>query len=128
MLEQIEQPFLPAAAIVLEYSTNSGSSWSAISATDAQKQALFAETRTWSCPIGAASGTVATTWRTRVTITPTDRYNYVDTFYVWLATCGHTLTCDIERSTIGNPDTFTYLRQDIPVSGFTGPNIDLLLK
>lgn len=114
--------FLPAAAIYVEYSTNSGSTWTVSTITDAQKQALFAETRTYSCSIGPSSGTVATTWRTRITITPTDRYNYVDTFYVWLATCGHTLVCDIERSTIGAPDTFSALRTDVPVSGYTGPN------
>lgn len=114
--------FLPANGILIEYTSNGGSTWTTSSATDAQKRNLFAETRGYSCPVGPGSGTVTTNYWTRITVTPVDRYAGVDTFYVWLGTSGHTLSCTIERSTIGNPDTFTTIRADVPVSGWTGPN------
>lgn len=113
--------FMPAAAIKIEYSSDGGSTWTTSSATDAQKRNLFAETQGYSCPVGPGSGTVTTNYRTRITVEPTDRYAYVDTAYIWLST-PHGLQCDIERSTIGNKDTFSYIRQNVPVSGWSGPN------
>lgn len=114
--------FLPANGILIEYTSNGGSTWTTSSASDAQKRNLFAETRGYNCPVGPGSGTVTTNYWTRITATPVDRYAGVDTFYVWLSTSGHNLSCTIERSTIGNPDTFTTIRADVPVSGWSGPN------
>lgn len=114
--------FLPANGILIEYTSNGGSTWTTSSASDAQKRSLFAETRGYNCPVGPGSGTVTTNYWTRITATPVDRYAGVDTFYVWLSTSGHNLSCTIERSTIGSPDTFTTVRADVPVSGWSGPN------
>ena len=116
---------LPANAITIEYSTNGGSSWSSYGATDDQKKALFAETRTFTPILGksASKDTNTVNNQLRVTIEPTDRYVYFNGLYIWMSTQGNTVTVDLERSTIGAKDTFTTVFTAQAINGWSGNNI-----
>lgn len=53
----------------------------------------------------------------RITITPVDRYVYVNMLYLWVTVAGTTATVDIARSTIGAKEIFTDVRTDVPIGG-----------
>ena len=75
---------LPAAAIVVEYSIDGGSTWTDYGATDTQKIDLFSETRGTNFYLGKASAKAnnKVSNQLRVTIEPTDRYTSFDAVYV----------------------------------------------
>ena len=113
--------FLPANAITIEYTQDNGETWIDYEATDEQKRTLFAMTRGWWANLGK-TGTTAIGFGLRITIEPTDRYTSVDNFYCWFSTGGHTVKLKIEYSTIGNKTTFTTLREDLNINGWSGAN------
>ena len=118
--------FLPKDQIVVEYTTDGGTTWSEYTLTDEKKQALFAES-TSMINVGGPNVTkdtvTANCW-TRVTIEPKDRYTNAQFFYCWFSTNGNSgCTVDIERSTIGAKDTFTSIATGMALSGWSGPNI-----
>jgi len=59
----------------------------------------------------------------RVTIEPIDRYCQVNAIYHWMSTQGNTVVFDLERSTIGAPNTFTKILENQPLNGWSGNNI-----
>lgn len=118
--------FTPANAVKIEYSTDGGATWTDYGASDSQKRELFAMNRGVSIYIGGnatINENVTTNMQTRVTISPTDRYAGVNQAYIYLSTMGHSCKVDIERSTIGNKEKFTKIRDNVTVSGWDGPNI-----
>lgn len=58
----------------------------------------------------------------RITVTPVDRYASVNMLYLWVCVAGTSATVNISRSTIGAKETFTDVRTDVPISGWSGPN------
>ena len=116
---------LPANAITIQYSTNGGSTWTDYGASDAQKKALFAETRGFGPILGKSSSASTNTVNNqlRVIIEPTDRYVSLHGIYVWMSSNGNTCVMDLERSTIGAKDTFTSVFANQPISGWSGNNI-----
>ena len=78
-------------------------------------------TRGWWACLGK-TGTAAVGFGLRITIEPTDRYTSVDNFYCWFSIGGHTVKLKIEYSTIGNKTTFTTLRENLNISGWSGAN------
>ena len=117
--------FTPAAAVKIEYSKDGGTTWTDYGATNNQKLDLFAMTRATNISFGgpATGETVTTQMQTRITVSPTDRYTTLEHIYVWMSTAGHTCKMDIERSTIGAKETFTKIRSDVLLSGWSGPNV-----
>ena len=116
--------FTPASAVTLEYSDDNGTTWNDYGATDIQKMGLFSMNRAWSASIRDPSATTVTTdTQIRITISPTERYASVDQFYCWYSSNYQTCCLDIERSTIGEKTTFSYIRQDVPLSGWAGNDI-----
>lgn len=113
---------LPANAITIEYSTDGGATWVDYGATDAQKRDLFNETRSTSFFLGK-SAEKSVNNQLRVTIEPTDRYTSFHGLYCWMSTSGNTCTVDLERSTIGNKNTFSTVFTGKPISGWSGNNI-----
>lgn len=113
---------LPANAITIEYSTDGGATWVDYGATDAQKRDLFNETRTTNFWFGK-SAEKSVDNQLRVTIEPTDRYTSFHGLYCWMSTSGNTCTVDLERSTIGNKNTFSTVFTGKPLSGWSGNNI-----
>lgn len=115
--------FMPASAITVEYSDDNGVTWKDYGASDTTKMGLFSMNRETLIRIGNPSATqVKVGMQTRVTIIPSDRYVSVDQFYSWL-TVIHPTIVDIERSTIGAKTTFTKIRSDVTVSGWSGNNV-----
>lgn len=119
--------FLPANGVTVEYSTDGGATWVDYGATDAQKAGLF----TMKLASGGAAfytgkhtATADCTAKDqlRITVTPVDRYCSVNMLYMWVTVSGTTATVDIARSTIGAKTTFTNVRTDVPISGWSGPN------
>lgn len=119
--------FTPAAAVKIEYSKDGGATWTDYEASNNQKLDLFAMTRNFNCYIGGnttGDENVTTQMQTRITVSPTDgRYTSLEHIYVWMSVVGHACKMDVERSTIGAKETFTKIRNDVPVSGWSGPNV-----
>lgn len=118
--------FLPASGIKIEYSIDGGVTWIDYGATDDQKASLFAMRMGSATPFYTGKHTKADDCtakdQLRVTVTPVDRYVSVNMLYLWVSVAGTTATVDIARSTIGAKETFTNVRTDVPIWGWSGPN------
>lgn len=120
--------YLPSEAIYIECSKDGGTTWTEYSEGDADnhKNALTNHNGVAAYIISGSSVITAltTNYKLRFTFSPTDgRYGNIRFFYIYLSTEGHTLTCDLERSTIGAKTTFVKAKTGIPVAGWSGPNI-----
>lgn len=118
--------FLPASGVKIEYSVDGGTTWVDYGATDTQKASLFAMRMNSAAPFYTGKHTKADECTTkdqlRITITPVDRYASVNMLYLWVSVAGTSATVNISRSTIGAKETFTDVRTDVPISGWSGPN------
>lgn len=120
--------YLPSEAIYVEYSKDGGTTWTEYSGSndDIKKNDLTNHTGVTAYAISGpdAITTLTTNYKLRFTFSPTDgRYGNIRFFYIYLTTGGHSLTCDLERSTIGAKTTFVKARTGIRVDGWSGPNI-----
>ena len=114
--------FLPANCITVEYSSDAGKTWEDYGLSEAQKRDLFAVARHNDVKLSKSSP-VSTNDCVRITIEPLDRYVSFDQLYIWFSIGSHTCTLDLERSTIGAKDTFSFIRKDVPLNGWSGPNV-----
>ena len=116
---------LPASQITIEYSRDGGSTWVDYGATDQQKRALFAETRSATFRLGKVTNTADnnTSNMLRVTISREDRYVSVDCLYIWASTNGNSWTVDLDKSTIGAKTTFTNVFKGFSLGGWSGNNV-----
>lgn len=118
--------FLPASGVKVEYSVDGGTTWVDYGANDAQKASLFAMRMGSAASFYTGKHTKADECTTkdqlRVTVTPVDRYASVNMLYLWVSVAGTSATVNISRSTIGAKETFTDVRTDVPISGWSGPN------
>lgn len=118
--------FLPASGVKVEYSVDGGTTWVDYGANDAQKASLFAMQMGSATPFYTGKHTKANECTTkdqlRITVTPVDRYASVNMLYLWVSVAGTSATVNISRSTIGAKETFTDVRTDVPISGWSGPN------
>ena len=114
--------FLPANCITVEYSSDAGKTWEDYGLSEAQKRGLFALTCDNDVRLSKSSP-VSTNDCVRITVEPLDRYVSFDQLYIWFSTGSHACTLDLERSTIGAKDTFSFIRKDVPLKGWSGPNV-----
>lgn len=118
--------FLPASGVKVEYSVDNGATWIDYGATDAQKASLFAMRMGSATPFYTGKHTKKEECtikdQLRITVTPVDRYASVNMLYLWVSVAGTSATVNISRSTIGAKETFTDVRTDVPISGWSGPN------
>lgn len=114
--------FLPANCITVEYSSDAGKTWEDYGLSEAQKRGLFALTCDNDVRLSKSSP-VSTNNCVRITVEPLDRYVSFDQLYIWFSTGSHACTLDLERSTIGAKDTFSFIRKDVPLGGWSGPNV-----
>lgn len=115
--------FLPADCVTIEYSRDGGATWTKYNKTYSQR--LTDNYGQDSYYIGGPDATteITTDYKLRFTFIPGDnRYGTIKFFYIFLNS-PHTLTCDIDMSTIGAKDTFVSKIKDVAVSGWSGPNI-----
>ncbi len=119
--------FLPAANITIEYTIDGGETWLDYGASDAQKQNLFAMTRSGSVLLGkgssGGSAEMTTDCKLRITFNRTGRYVRVNTLYLYVSDVGHTMNVDLEAAPFSTPDTFSAIRSGVRVSGYSGPNV-----
>lgn len=118
--------FLPASGVKVEYSVDGGTTWVDYGATDDQKASLFAMRMGSAASFYTGKHTKAAECTTkdqlRITVTPVDRYASVNMLYLWVSVAGTSAIVNISRSTIGAKETFTDVRTDVPISGWSGPN------
>ena len=116
---------LPAEAITVEYSTDGGNTWTDYGATNAEKVALFSETKGKNFYLGKASAKANNNINNqlRVTIEPTDRYTSMDSVYVWLSDSANTVKMDLECSTIAAKETFVTIFTNQLLDGWPNNNI-----
>ena len=118
--------FLPASGVKVEYSVDGGTTWIDYGATDDQKASLFAMRMGSAASFYTGKHTKADECtikdQLRITVTPVDRYASVNMLYLWVSVAGTSATVNISRSTIGAKETFTDVRTDVPISGWSGPN------
>ena len=114
--------FLPANCITVEYSSDAGKTWEDYGLSEARKRDLFAMTPNDGVKLSKSSP-VSTNDCVRITIEPLDRYASFDQLYIWFSIWSHTCALDLERSTIGAKDTFAFIRKDVPLNGWPGPNV-----
>lgn len=118
--------FLPASGIKVEYSVDGGATWIDYGATDDKKASLFAMRMGSAASFYTGKHTKADECtikdQLRITVTPVDRYASVNMLYLWVSVAGTSATVNISRSTIGAKETFTDVRTDVPISGWSGPN------
>lgn len=118
--------FLPASGVKVEYSVDGGTTWVDYGATDDQKASLFAMRVGSAASFCTGKHTKAAECTTkdqlRITVTPVDRYASVNMLYLWVSVAGTSATVNISRSTIGAKETFTDVRTDVPISGWSDPN------
>ena len=115
--------FLPAANIKIEKSYNKGKSWSDITSSIPRRAELFDMVRAYTLTVCDNNGQPDSNVYTRITISPLDRYSSVDTFFCWFCSNGNSnCVVDLEGSTVGEKDTFTPIRSNINIAGWSGSN------
>lgn len=120
--------FFPKSNVVLEYSTNSGGSWTTVD-NDTIKAGLFSTGGAFHIGNSGTSGIDKTEHMCRITITTTSAcYSVLNKFAIYVSTNGSTGSyCTIEGRTKANQDsgtnTWITFANKVPVSGWSGWNI-----
>ena len=114
--------FMPADAIIVEYSLDNGVTFLDYGLTDSEKMGLFSMNRGKTIYLGKGANQSLDN-QVRITVKPIDRYTSADQFYCWFSTSGATCTVDVESSTIGDKEVFVTRYSDIKVSGWSGNNL-----
>lgn len=122
--------FAKAAGIVVEYSTNSGTTWTDYGATDAQKVALFSSGYAFVIGKNTTSGAGTSEKMLRVTLrtSAANIYTNLNKFVIFLSTegstgCYCTIRCRTQQNYEDNIDTWVTRAEQVPVSGYSGYNV-----
>ena len=122
--------FAKAAGIVVEYSTNSGTTWTDYGATDAQKVALFSSGNAFYIGKSTTNGASSPNYMLRVTIRTSAAgiYTTLNKFVIYINTAGSSgCYCTIRIRTQENyensVDTWTTIASQIPITGWSGYNV-----
>lgn len=129
-LGAIRTMFFKAAGIVIEYSTDSGATWTDYEATDAQKVNLFS-TGSTSFVIGkATTATASANNMLRVTMRTSagSLYTTLNKFAIYISTSGSsgcycTIRCRTQSDYENNVDTWTTRADHVSISGWSGWNV-----
>lgn len=111
--------FLSDEEFKVEYSTNSGVTWSEMEKTSTIRNVFSGRNN------GNITVKSTTTDQMRITITPnSNRYCQIDFFYFWVGSPseGNTLM-DVEFSTGNAPDTWSLHVKNVDLRGLTGANM-----
>lgn len=111
--------FLSDEEFKVEYSTDSGVTWSEMEKTSTMRNVFSGRNN------GYITVKSTTTDQMRITITPnSNRYCQIDFFYFWVGSPseGNTLM-DVEFSTGNAPDTWSLHVKDVDLRGLTGANM-----
>jgi hypothetical protein len=121
--------FLPKDKVVLEYSTNSGSTWTTLNNDNIKANLFSVGDAGLFIGNNAANKIDKTAYMCRVTITTTGAcYSALNKFVIYLSTSGSTGSyCTIDARTKANQDsntnTWVNFANKVPVEGWSGWNI-----
>lgn len=122
--------FAKAAGIVIEYSTDSGTTWIDYGATDAQKVGMFSSGSTFYIGKSSTSGASSTNYMLRVTLRTSAAgiYTTLNKFVIFVGTNGSTgCYCTIrvrtQQNYEDNVDSWVTRAENIPISGWSGYNV-----
>lgn len=111
--------------MVLEYSTNGGTTWVTYPLNDGIKKEIFLSKGVADTffMVGGPNATGKTGEKTRLTINAVDRYTTLFGVYIWASTNGAgNILCDIEIATFDSPSTFNKRVTSALLGGWGGPN------
>lgn len=120
--------FAKPAGITIEYSRNSGSTWTDYAASDGAKLNLTSVVGGSGFTIGKADSTNKATaaYQLRITFDTSacNIYTALNKFCIYVSTSGSTgSTCTIQAALESTPTTYVKIATDVPISGWSGFNI-----
>ena len=122
--------FLKAAGIIIEYSTDGGTTWTDYGATDAQKVNLFSTGSTGFIIGKATAATASVNNMLRVTMLtgPGGLYTTLNKFVIFVTTSGSqgcycTIRCRTQQNYEDNVDTWLTRADHVGISGWSGYNV-----
>lgn len=116
--------FMDPNSIVVEYSTDSGSTWTEWDIGDTMKKGIVnpAGSPNPYFRLGGPNAQRNVSYQSRITFKADNLYSSIVGIYLWIVDYSNTVVCDVERSTIGDKTTFTKIVEGKRVSGWGGPN------
>ena len=117
--------FLKQAGLTIEYSTNSGSTWTDYGATEAQKVGLFSSGQGFYLGKHTTAGSSTLNDQLRVTIATSVAgiYTVLNKIAIYMSTSGNTVQVKIEKALESTPTTYTTHLDWTGISGWSGWNI-----
>ena len=120
--------FANPAGITVEYSRDSGGTWTDYGASDSTKRALTSGSSGANLMIGNADSTNKDngTYQLRITINTgvCSIYTQLNKFCIYISTNGSSgVTCTIEKALESTPDIYSIVSDMVPISGWSGYNI-----
>lgn len=122
--------FAKAAGIVVEYSTDGGSTWTDYGATDAQKVGLFSIGQAFYTGKNTTNGGGSTNNMLRVTLRTAGNalYTTLNKFIIYVSTSGSTgcyctIRCRTQQNYEDQIDTWVTRADHVPVNGWSGYNV-----
>lgn len=120
--------FANPAGITVEYSRDSGGTWTDYGASDSTKRDLTSGSSGANLMIGKADSVdkATETYQLRITFNTgvCSIYTQLNKFCIYISTNGSSgVTCTIERALEATPDTYSTVSDMIPISGWSGYNI-----
>lgn len=121
--------FADPAGITIEYSTDSGVTWTEYPATNAEKQSLFGSagvTQSFRLGNNTTANSDLSTMMLRVTLNTglAKIYTTLNKFAIYVSTNRATdCYCTIQKALESTPDTYVTVVENVPISGWSGWNI-----
>lgn len=122
--------FAKAAGIVVEYSTNGGTTWTDYGLTDTEKVALFSSGGSARIGKNMTAGGGSANHMLRVTLhtSAASVYTALNKFVIYLSTYGSsgcycTIRCRTQQNHEDDVDTWITRADHVPVSGWSGYNV-----
>ena len=117
--------FFPPANVLIERSTDSGSTWTTVSTSDFSNENRGKMFSGIGASLNIGTGNAATTQQLRITMQypGTGWYCSLDRAYIRWNIAGHSNTVRIQASTYGAQSTYTDITGDTAISGWPGDNM-----
>lgn len=122
--------FAKAAGIVVEYSTDGGSTWIDYGATNEQKVALFSVGQSFYTGKNSTAGGASINNMLRVSLytSAASIYTVLNKFVIYVSTngssgCYCTIRCRTQQNYEDNVDTWVTKAEQVPIQGWSGYNV-----
>ena len=121
--------FFPASKTTIEYSTDSGSTWTDYGASNVQKVALFSSGTSLVIGKNTTAGGGGATKMLRITMSPYGSlYTTLNKFVIYISTSGSsgcycTIRAKTQTNVENNVDTWVTFADQVPITGWSGYNV-----